>query len=117
MPPARDAKGRFVSGTGTGGGGGGGRGSVVFERFEHNWAGYRAILRSDGVRADLQRRADAVAQAARSRLPRSYHGRNIRILADTTRGRNRAGATVIGVPMRLEKALRILGSSIDAARR
>jgi hypothetical protein len=86
-----------------------------FERFVHNSAGFRAVLRSDEVRGDLQRRADAVAHVVRNRLPPA--GRPIRIVADTTKGRNRVGATVLGVPMRLEKKYRILGSAIDAARR
>jgi hypothetical protein len=86
-----------------------------FDRFQHHWPGYRAVMRSTAVRTDMQRRADAVARVVRGRLPAGNEGAHIRILADTTVGRNRAGATVIGVPMHLERKYRILGSAIDAA--
>lgn len=82
------------------------------ERYEHKWAGYRVVLTSHEVRAMLQHKADAVRRAAEAQLPA---GSDVYLLADTTVGSNRAGATVIGVPMRLEKSSRILGSSIDAA--
>lgn len=82
-----------------------------FDRYKHNVAGYHALMRSDGVRDMLQGRADQVRQAAEGQVPADVY-----LLADTTRGRNRAGATIIGVPMRLEKRHRILGSAIDAAR-
>jgi len=82
-----------------------------FERFEFSRAGYRAILRSDGVRDMLQDKADAVRQAAERHVPDGVY-----LIADTNVGANRAGATVIGVPMRLEQAKRVLGSAIDAAR-
>lgn len=91
-------------------------GSSGFDRFKHSWPGYRQVLRSAEVRADMQRRATAVANQARGRLPAGNKGSHITILADTAVGRNRAGATVIGVPMHLERKHRILGSSIDAAR-
>ncbi len=88
------------------------------ERFRHSWPGYRDVLRSGGVQADLQRRADAVAAMARRRLDAlGNEGSHVRLIADTNVGRNRAGATVIGVPMRLEKRYRILGSAMDAGRR
>lgn len=82
-----------------------------FEKFVHNRAGYRQVLRSDGVRAMLQHKADAVRSAAAGQVPA-----DVELIADTTLGTNRAGGTVIGVPMRLEKSHRILGSAIDAAR-
>lgn len=82
-----------------------------FEKFVHNRGGYRAVLRSDPVRSMLQRKADAVRQAAAGQVPPDVY-----LLADTTVGINRAGATVIGVPMRLERERRVLGSAIDAAR-
>jgi len=88
-----------------------------FDRFDHSWPGYRAVLRSAAVRADLQARADAIAQVARTRVAATGNeGSHVTILADTTVGRNRAGATVIGVPMHLERKHRILGSAIDAGR-
>lgn len=86
---------------------------MTLKSFRHNRAGYRAVMRSKSVQQDLQRRADRVRAAAESQLPA---GSGVELLADTTVGRNRAGGTVLGVPMRLEVAQRILGSAIDAAR-
>jgi hypothetical protein len=85
---------------------------AAFERFKHNPAGYRAILRSEAVRADLDSRAQRVKVAADNQLA----GQRITVIADTTVGRNRAGATIIGVPTRIEKARRVLGRAMDAAR-
>lgn len=85
-----------------------------FERFRHNRAGYLAVLKSGGVKADLGRRAQQVKAAAQSQIPAGE--RDIELIADTQVGKNRAGATVIGIPMRLEVDHRILGRSIDAAR-
>lgn len=82
-----------------------------FERFKYDPAGYRAILRSDEVRQVLQAKADRVAAAARQEVPDGWWVR-----ADSTVGRNRASATVFGVPLRLERAKRILGRAMDAAR-
>jgi hypothetical protein len=84
-----------------------------FERFKFDPAGYRAVLRSSEVEADLRRRAQRVKASAEGTglLPST-----IFLLADTTKGKNRVGATVIGVPMRLEVAHRILGRAIDTAR-
>lgn len=81
--------------------------------FKHNRAGYRKILQSDGVAADLQRRANKVKAAidARYDQPRGWV-----ITADTIVGRNRARALISGVPMAEENAERILGSALDAAR-
>ena len=83
------------------------------ERYQHKRAGYRAVMRDAGTKAMLQRKADAVRLAALGQLPADT---DTYILADTTVGTNRAGATIIGVPMRLERSHRILGSAIDAAR-
>jgi hypothetical protein len=89
----------------------------VNPNFKHIPSGYRAVLRSAEVRADLQRRADNVARVARTRLAGlGNDGSGVRLIADTNVGRNRAGATVLGVPMRLERKYRILGSAIDAGR-
>ena len=82
-----------------------------FEKYKHNLAGYHELMRSDGVRDMLQEKANRVHEAASGQVPTDVY-----LLADTTRGRTRAGATIIGVPMRLEKRHRILGSAIDAAR-
>lgn len=85
-----------------------------FERFKHNRAGYLAVLKSSGVEADLGRRAQRVRAAAQSQIPADEDG--IELIADTQVGKTRAGATVIGIPMRLEVDHRILGRAIDAAR-
>lgn len=82
-------------------------------KYTHKYAGYKAVMRSGGCRAMLQAKAEAVQAAAEAQLPADSE---IYILADTTIGATRAGATIIGVPMRLEQDRRILGSAIDAAR-
>lgn len=79
-----------------------------FEKFKISSPGARALMRSDGVRADLQRRAENVSRAAEA-------SSGIMLTADTYIGKNRAGATVIGVPMPIEQDRRILGGAIDAA--
>ncbi len=84
-----------------------------FEKFTHNRGGYRAVRRSPDVRRMLQTKADAVRRAAEASLPPD--ARDVYLIADTTMGGERAGATVIGVPMRLERSHRILGAAISAA--
>lgn len=81
----------------------------ALERYKRNPAGMRAILRSGGVRQDLLARAQRVRAAAQVRTDRP-------LIADSYIGAGRAGATVIGVPMRQEREERILGAAIDAAR-
>lgn len=79
-------------------------------------AGYRATLRSPGVQLDLLRRArnvKAVVDSHLAELDAPYPP----AVADVTVGRNRASATVIGVPLPLERSRRILGGAIDAANR
>jgi len=83
----------------------------TLERFTINSAGFREILRSDEVRADLLRRAEQVKTAAQPHMPDEFE-----LIADSFTGQNRASAGVIGVPMRLESRRRILGAAIDAAR-
>lgn len=71
-------------------------------------AGIRALLRSEAIRADLARRAEAVAAAA-------GEGH----ITDSEIGRNRARAAVItatGKAMRNEAENRSLTRAIDAAR-
>lgn len=80
-------------------------------------SGYKAVLRSQEVQSDLERRASVVA----SRAKEMYHGDDgIReIQADSYRGKGRAGATVIALGPdvgRIEAERRVLGNSIDAAR-
>lgn len=82
------------------------------ERYEHKRAGYLAVMTSGYVRKMLAHKAEAVRRAAEAQLPA---GSDVYLLADTTTGRTRAGATIIGVPMRLEKSHRILGAAISAA--
>lgn len=79
-----------------------------FEKFKISSPGARALLRSGGVRADLQRRAEAVRTAAQPQTDAD-------LTADSYIGKGRAGATVIGVPMPIEQDRRILGGAIDAA--
>ena len=85
---------------------------MALERYEFNRAGYIKILRSPGVERMLQAKANRVKRAAEARLV----GEDVFLIADTNRGRNRVGATVIGVPMRIEADRRVLGNAIQAAR-
>ncbi|MEM9134281.1 MAG: hypothetical protein AAGE88_18175 [Actinomycetota bacterium] len=80
-------------------------------RFTYSPKGYRDILRSEAVRRIVLAKAERVADAARPEVPGGWW-----IRADSYTGRNRAGATVMGVPMRLERKRRILGRAMDAAR-
>lgn len=84
------------------------------EKFRHNSKGFRAVMRSGAMEAELQARANKVKAAAAAGL--SDDGDDVELIADTQVGKNRAGATVIGVPMRIEAARRVLGRAIDAAR-
>ncbi|SFD14401.1 hypothetical protein [Streptomyces aidingensis] len=85
-------------------------------RFRLNGRGVRELLRSEGVRQDLERRAEAVAQQVRGRAPGVLSAHPGGIAADSYTGRGRAGATVIGVPLDYEEEHRPLGGAIDAAR-
>lgn len=76
-----------------------------------NRAGVRQILRSDSVEQDLLRRAQRVAAAAQANAPD-----HVEIRADSSKGGNRARATVValgGYDEDLET--RFLSSAIDAA--
>ena len=91
-------------------------------RFHMRSAGARAILRSDGVRDDLQRRADAVKAVAEPQWLEATADDHVdgpvRVIADTYVGSSRAGATVIAIhpySLRIERERRILGGAIDAA--
>lgn len=85
---------------------------MTLERFKLNSPGLRSILRGPEVRGMLQGKADRVKAAADAQMG----GEGVDIIADTYVGRSRAGATVIGVPMRIEADRRVLGRAIDAAR-
>lgn len=83
-------------------------------RFNLHRRGAVALMRSDGVRNDLEaraRRVKAQADAELAGLDAPYPA----TVADTTVGATRAGATVLGVPMPLERSRRILGQALDAA--
>lgn len=73
----------------------------VIESFRVDSAGAAALLKSNGVRNDLLRRATAVANWARphyeAALADSGTDTPVRVIADTYIGRTRAGATVIAV--------------------
>lgn len=88
-------------------------------RFQRNSRGFDALLKSSGVRADLQRRGDAVKRAAEPQYSgRDLRGTDVQVIADTYVGKTRAGATVIAIhpaAMAIERKHRVLGSSMDAA--
>jgi len=93
------------------------------ERFRLNSRGAKALLRSDGVRAEFQRRADAVKAVAEPQWQAATADTGtaepVRVIADTYSGSGRAGATVIAIhpaSLRIEQDQRILGGAIDAAR-
>lgn len=73
----------------------------TIERFQINSRGAAALLKSEGVRADLERRAQAVADWAgpyfEQALADSGAPEPVRIIADSYTGRTRAGATAIAV--------------------
>lgn len=89
---------------------------MALVQFRLSSRGAQALLLSDGVRADLERRAERVAQEVRGRTEGVLDHGEQGVVADSYRGRSRVGATVIGVPMEVETRSRVLGSAIDAAR-
>lgn len=87
---------------------------MKLDRFVMNSGGARNLLRSEGVRLDLLARAErvgAVADAELATLDAPYPA----VAVDSHTGRGRSAATVLGVPLPLERARRILGGAIDAA--
>ncbi|WP_049566877.1 hypothetical protein [Streptomyces sp. SBT349] len=93
------------------------------ERFRLNSRGAKALLRSDGVREDMQRRADAIKAVAEPQWQAATAGIGgldpVRVIADTSVGSGRAFGTVIAIhpaSLRIEQDRRILGGAIDAAR-
>lgn len=77
-------------------------------KIEMNPAGVREVLQSEGVRADLRRRAEAIAAAAGEGME-----------ADSRIGATRARASVVTATpeaMRAEAEDRALTSAIDAGR-
>ncbi len=84
-----------------------------FERFEHNPAGYRAILKSGPVQGILEAKARRIEAAVVSDigfLP------DWEIITDVRVGRTRARAMVSGVPLRVEQRNGTLGRAVDAGR-
>lgn len=80
--------------------------------FKYSSAGFIEIMKSPGVAADLERRANAVRSAVQARYQRPGWD----IISNVQIGRTRARAIVSGVPERDERAHRIMGSALDAAR-
>jgi hypothetical protein len=88
-------------------------------RFKLNSAGMREMLKSSGIAADMHRRAEQVAAAARSSAPvESGDYRASIIVTDemqATRAVSTVGATVEYAPI-VEARLGVLGRALDAAR-
>lgn len=80
--------------------------------FKRNRKGFAEVLKSDGVRSLLEGKAERVRVRAQGRVG----GDGVEVRADSYVGRSRAGATVWGVPMRIEMDDRVLGGAIDAAK-
>lgn len=94
----------------------------VIERFRINSRGAAALLKSQDVRADLERRAQAVAEQAgplfRQALADSGTPEPVRMVADSYVGRSRAGATAIAVhpgSLRVEQEHGYFRAAISAA--
>jgi hypothetical protein len=82
-----------------------------------NSPGMRELLTSDGVRADLERRAEAVAAQARSTAPvqTGDYRDGIEVFGDTTdRAVVRVGSTVRYAPL-VEAKTGNLARALDAA--
>ncbi|MFG2618030.1 hypothetical protein ACGFXC_10420 [Streptomyces sp. NPDC048507] len=85
--------------------------------FRPDKDGMRKILTSEDVRKDLLRRAEKIADRVRHTTDTGVFSRAPGgIIADSYTGRERAGATVIGVPLAYEADHRPLGAAVDAAR-
>lgn len=98
-----------------------GRWLVASVRFKHSSRGYQNVMKSAGMRADLQRRADQVKQVAGPQFDVAdddLWGTPVEVIADTYVGKSRAGGTVVAVhpaALKIESERRILGGAIDAA--
>jgi hypothetical protein len=88
-------------------------------RFKLNSAGIREMLKSSGIAADMHRRAEQVAAAARSSAPVESGDYKASIVVtdeqQPTRAVSHVGATVEYAPI-IESALGVLARSLDAAR-
>lgn len=90
---------------------------IEFLGFKMRSPGYKAVLRSSEVQADLERRAQDVAKRAKEMYDAGDGIREVN--ADSYRGKGRAGATVIALGPEVgivEAERRVLGNSINAAR-
>lgn len=84
--------------------------------FKLNSKGVREVLRSPEMEAELRRRAERVAQAARPNA-KYTDGHPIPLIVESSQGRNRARATVFAPGgLTAEADNRFLGSAVDAAR-
>jgi hypothetical protein len=95
---------------------------VRLERYKPNRKGMRGILGSEGVRLDLHRRAEAVAEVARAGYEADPpHSGTVNVYVDSQSGggrRVRARAAVIAqhpAVLSIEADRRTLGSAMDAA--
>jgi hypothetical protein len=88
-------------------------------RFKLNSAGVREMLKSQGIAADMHRRAEQVAAAARSNAPVESGNLQASIVVtdeiQPTRAVSHVGATVGYAPI-IEAATGFLARSLDAAR-
>ena len=94
------------------------------DRYKPNRRGIRGILGSQTVRADLVRRAEAVAEVARAEYQANPpHTGQVDVIVDSqagTGGRVRSRAAVIAkhpAVLHIEADRRTLGAAMDAARR
>ncbi|MDX3555284.1 hypothetical protein PV729_26555 [Streptomyces europaeiscabiei] len=94
----------------------------TIERFRIKSRGAEALLKSPGVRADLERRAQAVAGQAgplfEQALAQSGTPEPVRMVADSYTGRTRAGATAIAVhpgSLRVEREHGYFRAAMSAA--
>lgn len=85
---------------------------MKFERFQHNWPGYRAILTSGEVGSMLESKGNRIRQA----IPVDELSDDWEIIVSKRTGRTRARVLVSGVPLWIEKRRGLLASAIDAGK-
>lgn len=96
---------------------------ATVEKYKPNRKGLKALLGSEGVRVDLHRRAEAVAEVARTDYEvRPPHQGQVEVVVDSQAGtvaHPRARAAVIAKhpgALGIEADRRPLGKALDAAR-
>lgn len=96
---------------------------MKLERYKPNRRGIKGVLGSDEVRAELVRRAEAVAEVARAEYEANPpHSGTVEVFVDSQGGgggRVRARAAVIAkhpAVLPIEADRRTLGAAFDAAR-